>query len=149
MFLFFKVSAVLILTLVPLATASAQGYGNGPMGGGGGLMGPGRFILDPANLPALKTKLAITSEQEPQWAAYSKEVSNVWETRQAMRQSMQDQPMTQAERQEVRTAHQEAGTEIRAELQKSRNALSAALTPEQRNIFDQETPALPENGLSR
>ncbi len=147
---FLKVSSILILTLVPLAAASAQGYGNGPMGPGSGMMGagrgmmgPGRFLVDPATLPALKTKLAITSAQEPLWAAYAKEASTLWETRQAMRQAMQGQSMTWAERQEMRKSHQAAGAELRANLQKARNDLSAVLTPEQRSIFDQEAPAVP------
>ncbi|OIQ95117.1 hypothetical protein GALL_229250 [mine drainage metagenome] len=153
---FLKVSAILMVALVPLASASAQGYGNGPMGPGAGMMGagrgmmgPGRFLVDPARLPALKTKLAITGAQEPLWTAYANQVSTLWETRQAMRQSMQGQSMTWAERQEMRKSHQAAGADLRANLQKARNDLSAVLTPQQRSIFDQEAPPMPMNGMPR
>jgi len=151
-----------MLVTLPLTTALAQNAnttnapeegtmpGNGPgmmRGGGAGAMGPGQFLVDPSTLPALKEKLNITDKQDSAWQSYADIMTNTWEMRESMRQSMQEQKMTMKERMAARAEHQEAGMSIHAEIQKIRDELSAILSPQQREIFDQQAPSMPANML--
>ncbi|HVI50764.1 MAG TPA: Spy/CpxP family protein refolding chaperone [Candidatus Sulfotelmatobacter sp.] len=149
-----RILAVLASVVLPVAGAAAQGYGaGGNMGGGlmqgNGSMsgqaqrGPGRYMPDPATLPALKDKLAISEQQEPQWKAYSDAASNLWDLRQSMRAAAPGSNATPEERQKIRQSHREAALTAHGETRKARDDLSAVLTPDQRKIFDQEAPPMP------
>jgi len=153
-----KILAVLLAAALPLAV-SAQGYGpgSGPMDGGGMMQGggmgggmggqaqrgPGRYMPDPATLPALKDKLAISEQQEPQWKAYSASVTSLWDLRQSMRAAAPGPNATPEERQKVRQSHREAALTAHNEIRKARDDLSAALTLDQRKVFDKEAPPMP------
>lgn len=139
---------VLVLVLASAGMALAQGMGNG-MGAG---MGGGWAMTDPSGLPALKSRLAITPEQEPQWKDYADAVSSAWETRAGMRQSMTeiDQAgpvaMSMADRQSLRDSQRQAMTDLQSRIANARDALAAVLTPDQDAIFEQSLPAAPGPG---
>lgn len=146
--------AALTLSLILCSTtAFAQGMGGGPMGpgagiggpammGGQGMMGPGRFLVDPATLPALKQKLGITAEQDNQWKGYADAVAGAWDTRQGMRQSA-GAAMTPEELAQVRDTHRQAMQQIHAQVLGARDTLYAVLSPDQRRILDASAPARP------
>lgn len=151
-----KILAMALALSLPVAGTQAQGYGGG-MGGGGmggpGMMqgggpgmtqrGPGRYMPDPATLPALKDKLAITAAQENQWNAYSAAIGSLAELRQGMRAAAPGANATPEERQQIRQSHRQAALSAHNDARKARDDLSAVLTPEQRKIFDQEAPPMP------
>jgi len=139
-----SLSALAVLLCLPLdASAQGMGPGGGPgMGMGMGMgMGPGRMLPDPATLPGLKAKLAITPAQEPQWAAYADGVANADEMRRQMQQGAR--AMAPAERIETRPDRQAAGAQVHEELNQRRADLARVLSPDQRAILDREAPPMP------
>lgn len=139
-----SVSALAVLLCLPLdAAAQGMGPGGGPgMGMGMGMgMGPGRMLPDPATLPGLKAKLAITPAQEPQWTAYAEGIANANEMRGQMQAQARQMPPT--ERIETRSDRQAAGAMVHEEINQRRADLARVLTPDQRAILDREAPPLP------
>lgn len=139
-----SLSVLAVMLCLPTdARAQAMGPGNGPgMGMGMGMgQGPGRMLPDPATLPGLKAKLAITSAQEAQWGAYAEGIANADEMRRQMQ--AQARQMPPAERMETRPDRQAAGGQVHEELNQRRADLARVLTPEQRVILDREAPPLP------
>jgi len=136
-----SVSALAVLLCLPADAAAQQGMGAGGGPGMGMGMGPGRMLPDPATLPGLKAKLAITPAQEPQWSAYAEGIANANEMRRQMQ--MQAGQMPPAERMETRPDRQAAGAQVHEDLNQRREDLARVLSSEQRAILDREAPPLP------
>lgn len=111
---------------------AGPGYG---MGGGIGMMGMrgGRMLLDPAELPALKTKLAITSEQEAAWTGYADAVKALWDFHGAA-------GGPPADRQARRERH-DAAWDLHSKVWDARDKLRTSLAADQRQQLDQSIPA--------
>ena len=145
--------AILAMLSLPAADVMAQGYGPGTTGGPGPMRmqagGPGMmmaqtgaYLPDSATLPALKDKLAITQQQEPLWTAYCSSVEKLRELRQAMHANP-PAATSPEELQKSRQTRHDAAIKAHTRTSRARDKLAAALTPEQRAIFDKEAPAMP------
>ncbi len=145
-------SALIVSLAAPVALAQ-MGGGGGAMGSGApGAMGGGRMGRGmmggqwnmPRYLDALRTRLAITPEQEGLWKEYADTVSGVGEQMQGLHQTMFEamgtatweerqqmmNQMFQARQQAARTVHEAAVT------------LVAGLTPEQKTQAETMLPGL-------
>ncbi len=134
--------AALVASVGLAAGAGAQGMGPG-MGrgpGGPGMMA-GQMLINPDMLPELKAKLAITPAQEPAWAAYADSVKAMAATREKMHDGVREMPM--AERMASRDDRRTVGAQMHREINDRREALSKALSADQRTILDREAPPLP------
>ena len=130
------------LAVLPLEAGAqgCMGRGHG-MGPGIGMMGQrgGRLLLDPAGLPALKDKLGLASGQEVAWNAYAEAVTALWNFHDTMQRSAAADPRM------MRGQHWSEAQAVHARVWEARDALSKALTQEQRQALDQSVP-VPCNG---
>jgi hypothetical protein len=115
------------------------GTGYGPMMGGmgwGGRIGGG--MMNPAaaeaRLDNVKGALKITAEQQSAWNAYAGAVKAQAEQRAKFREQMA--VTDPAARAELRNQHFAANTESAKQISAARDALYAALTPEQKASAD-------------
>ncbi|CCG07239.1 Spy/CpxP family protein refolding chaperone [Pararhodospirillum photometricum] len=132
-----RMALVLAIAIVP-SVVLAQGMGQG-MGMTG--QGRGAMLPDPAQLPALKTKLGITAAQTQAWQDYADALTSVVAMRAQMRSSLQG--ASPAERLEGRAERQAMGGQVHDEVNQKRSALAALMTAGQRQLLDRELPALP------
>lgn len=115
-----------------------EGYGAGHGMGRREGRGFGGGWADPATLAARKTELAITPAQEKLWTDYVNAVEAIAEARKAREAIDRDKmrAMSAEDRQKFRTAQRENMQKNREALIKSRDALVAALTDEQKAKFN-------------
>jgi Spy/CpxP family protein refolding chaperone len=137
-----------------LAHPGGMGYGMGPgmqqgpgvgmhQGVMGGMAGPASPAAVATYLEQAKAALKISTAQEPAWSKYSEVMTQLAQSRAAMRAQMQarmNEP--KALTAEELTAQHEATSKLRVEHQAARATaykdLYSVLTPEQRSIADQQ-----------
>ena len=145
-------SALIVSLAAPVAVAQMGGGGGavgggppGPMGGGRmgrGMMG-GRWNM-PRYLDALKTRLAITPEQEALWKEYADTVSGVAEQMQGLHQTMFEamDTATWEERQQMMNEMFQARQQAARTVHEGAVTLVAGLTPEQKTEAENLLPGL-------
>ena len=133
-----------LAALAGIGMASAQPYGRGGPGAGGG-PAFGRGVTDPESyLAALKAELAITPAQEPAWAAYS---AVVRENAEAMRQAHENifaamPTASWAERRDMMNGMFQARDTTQARVREAAEAQLPQLTAAQRSRAPALLPGL-------
>ena len=145
-------AALAVASLAAVSIVSAHpGYGYG-MGPGAGMMGHGHGMgpgygmgrmhgfdspaVTKARLADLKAELKITPAQESAWAAYETQVQQQATTRQAFHAAMLAQ-MQDPKATIDHSAQHEAMSKLMAAQAEARSTLYAALTTDQKALFDQ------------
>lgn len=124
--------------------------GSGMMGGGAGTMGSGGsgmmggFWNTGTYLDALKTRLAITAQEEPAWKEYAGTVSGVGEQMQGVHQTMFEAMGTASwqERRNMMNTMFQARQQASATIQEAAGKLMPALNPAQRDKARSILPGL-------
>ena len=121
------------------------GHGPGMMGGfGPGMMGPDYQANAEGRLDNFKSYLGITAEQDGAWQKFAAKSKEQWESmragHEAMYSAMHDPKLTAPERAALRSQMmiQRAGS--MEAMSTALKDLYAALTPEQRELIDQNGP---------
>ncbi len=140
-------SALIVSLAAPVAVAQMGGGGGAPGAMGGGRMGRGmmggRWNM-PRYLDALKTRLAITPEQETLWKEYANTVAGVAEQMQGAHQTMYEAmgTATWEERQQMMNEMFQARQQAARTVHEAAVKLLAGLTPEQKTQAETLLPGL-------
>jgi len=138
------VAAAVTAALAATVFAQAPGQGPGFYGHMGAMRG-GPMFGDPSaradqHLTYLKERLSITPEQETQWQAYADSVKQQAQTMTSMHAAMQSTPGTSTERMDQHIAFMKLRISSMEAVDGAAKQLYAALTPEQKAVFDQAGP---------
>lgn len=135
--------SILSLAVVSLfaAAGAALAYGPGPQGGGMRMGGPPVDAAQHAErmqlrLDTLQEALKLQPNQLEAWNAYEAKVKAQGQVRFEMRQAMHQQTDAQALA-DQRVAFMKQRAQAAEEINGLRKALVAALSPEQKEVFDQ------------
>lgn len=127
-----------------------MGPGMGPGMGGGrmGGMGAGNMAANvDANLDAVKTRLAITPDQEAAWQTYAGKVKEQAQRMQTLRESRPGQTLTGPERQAFHASMMKQRAEEMEAIAAASKGLYAVLTPQQKTAFDACPGAMAGRGM--
>lgn len=141
------VSAALATTALAFGIAAQaqpqgmQGMGCEQKGSGMGMhrgmhMMGDPFVRSEQHLAQLKSKLNITAQQEPLWAAFAEKVKAQAGQGMRARRDAMAQPMTAPERMSQMTAMMKERVAAMESVHESFNRLYEALTPEQKAVAD-------------
>lgn len=145
--LILKLAGAIFAEAALTRTAMAQPMGRGNMGGPGAAGGPGfgRGLNEPASyLAALKTRLAITPDQEKAWDDYAETVTGVAGQMQGAHATVFESMPTATwqERQTMMNSMFAARDEAHKAVQQAAETLLPTLTPAQRSMAASTLPGM-------